>query len=113
MSTAYRDVSGDDVRNAFVDSLEENHAHTYPFEKWLRLLSRIPAYRDPRPVPRPCLRVINYERRERLMTWRVQNGYKPIHPQDSWVEEFDLSGGFVLRNGRNGATYQGEGVTNG
>ena len=112
MSTAYRRAGDDDEPRALIQALEETE-HELPLDEWAELLLSLdPAYAEP-PPPQPCDRILTLDQRLELMTFRVSKGYRPVSPDDSWAAGADLHGGYVLRNGRNGATFAAEGVCDG
>jgi hypothetical protein len=139
LSTAYRDCDGEPA--ALIEALEKERDHTYPLDEWGQLLLAIcpHEHRERRRPPKPDYKLtdtewlavlrplageravnaprpgqpVSDEQRIRLMRWRVSRGRQPIHPEDSWVRNPDILGGFVVRNGRNGAEYQGEEVRRG
>ncbi len=101
-------------RAALAEALEETPDHNLTLDEWGDLLlSLLPGEHGDSPAPAPCHEVLSFDGRLDLMARRVAGGYRPVHPDDSWVGDDDSAGGYVLRNGRNGATYAAEEVSRG
>jgi hypothetical protein len=103
--------SGHEVdEDALTDALE-NTAHGLSGEAWAAwLISQLPDVFLVPPLPRgPITWPVSLDERLEIMATRVAAGYGHTHPMDSWVGNGGMdAGGHVLRNGRNGAAYEGE-----